>query len=219
MISNFKLGIYEFLGLVLPGMSLLCEGWILVRGWDQFIASVNDLHPVGFTMFVAASFAVGHFVQELADWSVKKLGGQRFLRSGRDDIWAGPDGDLIKSAIWAESGLALGDVDSAFDYCLTRIVDSFPKRDVFVATSDFSRSFVILALCGVAPAVRVAFGRTHNVHSFVLVLTIYLASLAAIARLAWIRMIRFRRMSDGGVFRAYLGSRTLRDSEETETRD
>jgi hypothetical protein len=207
VLSNFKLGIYEFLGLVVPGMFVLCEGWIVLRGWGQFVHSVNDLRPVSFTMFVAVSFVVGHFVQELADWSVKKVRGERFLKGGRDDFWAGAEAESVKSAIWTESGVTLPNVDSAFDYCLTRVGESFAKRDVFLATSDFARSFLIVALCGVVPAVRLALDRTHSVHSFALLFLGYVAFLAVIARLAWLRMVRFRRLSEATVFRVYLGSR------------
>jgi hypothetical protein len=216
VLSNFKLGIYEFLGLVVPGMFVLCEGWIVVRGWSQFVHSVNDLHPVSFTMFIAVSFVVGHFVQELADSSVKKICGERFLKEGRDDFWAGAEAESVKSAIWTESGITLPNVDSAFDYCLTRVGESFAKRDVFLATSDFARSFLIVALCGVVSAVRLALDRTHSVHSFALLLIGYLAFLAVIARLAWLRMVRFRRLSEATVFRVYLGSRPAKNSPSTE---
>ena len=157
-----------------------------MRGWSQFVRSMNDLHTVGFTMFVAAAFVVGRFVQELADWSVKKLGGERFLKSDETKFGREERRGRSEARILAESGLALGNVDSAFDYCLTRIGESFPKRDVFVATSDFARSFLVLAVCGVAPSVRVAFDRSHSVHCFVLVLAVCVTFLAAIARLAWI---------------------------------
>jgi hypothetical protein len=216
VLSNFKLGIYEFLGLVVPGMFVLCEGWILVRGWNEFIHSVNELRPASFTMFVAVSFVVAHFVQEVADWSVKKIRGERFLKRGRDDFWAGAEAEPVRSAIWVESGITLPNVDSAFDYCLTRVGESFAKRDVFLATSDFARSFLVLALCGVGPAIRLALDRTHSIHSFALLLTGYLAFLAVIARLAWLRMVRFRRLSEATVFRVYLGSRGEKSFPKTE---
>jgi hypothetical protein len=216
-ISNFKLGIYEFLGLVIPGMVVVCEGWIAVRGWAQFVNSLAELHPVSFTVFVATSFLVGHFVQELADWAVKRFRGDRFFKRGRDEVWAGGDGESIKGVIWAESGLALGAADAAFDYCLTRVGDSFSKRDVFLATSDFARSFLILAVCGISPAVRLASDRTHSTAGFLLLLASYIVVLIVVAGLAWRRMIRFRYMSDQVVFAAYLGSRPAKNTQEDET--
>jgi hypothetical protein len=57
----------SFLGLVIPGMFALCGGWIVLRGWAQFVQSVNVMHPVSFTIFVLVSFVVGHFLQEFAD--------------------------------------------------------------------------------------------------------------------------------------------------------
>lgn len=216
-LSSFKLGIYDFLGLVVPGMFVVSEGWITIRGWAQFTATIGELHPVSFTLFIAASFIVGHFIQELADWGVKRARGDRFFKLGRDGIWNGGDADAIKSAIWAESGLALGDVDSAFDYCLTRCGNAFAKRDIFVATSDFARSFLVLTVCAVAPAVRLARDETHSMRGFVFRLIIYLLVLTLVASLAWRRMLRFRRMSDTGVFAAYLGSRPAQGVSESET--
>lgn len=212
-LSNIKLGIYEFLGLVIPGMLLLCEGWIFVRGWPRFTHGVSGLNAVSFTLLLITSFLLGHFVQELADTCLKRICGERFFKKGRDDAWASAEAEPVKSAIWAESGLALGDVDAAFDYCLTRSGDTFSRRDVFLATSDLSRALLVLAILGVAPASRLAFDRTHSVHAFILLIACYLGLLGLAARLAWIRMIRFRRMSESGVFRAYLGSRQVRHAE------
>lgn len=113
-LSNIKLGIYEFLGLVIPGMLLLCEGWIFVRGWPRFTRGVSGLNAVSFTLLLITSFLLGHFVQELADTCLKRLRGERFFKKGRDELWASAEAESVKSAIWTESGLALGDVDAAF---------------------------------------------------------------------------------------------------------
>lgn len=210
------MGVYDFLGLIVPGMFVICEGWIAVRGWQQFVEALSGLRPVSFTVFLAGSFVVGHFIQEMADWGVKRIRGPRFFKKGKDDMWGGTDGDAVKSAIWTESGLTLASVDSAFDYCLTRIGEAFSKRDVFVATSDFARSFLVLAACGIPPAWRLASDRTHSVSSFVFLLAGYLVVLILIARLAWRRMVRFRYISDCGVFGAYLGSRPTKNAPTNE---
>ncbi len=215
-LSSFKLGIYDFLGLVVPGMFVICEGWIAVRGWSQFVDRLGSLHPVSFTVVVAGSFVVGHFIRELADWGVKRISGERFFKKGRDEVWAGAEGDSVKSAIWAESGLTLASVDSAFDYCLTRIGEAFTKRDVFVATSDFARSFLVLAVCGVPPAVRLAHDRTHSIGTLLLLLAGYVVVLMVVTLLAWRRMVRFRYISDRGVFGAYLGSRPTKNPPKSE---
>jgi hypothetical protein len=201
-LSNIKLGIYEFLGLVILGMLLLCEGWVFVRGWPRFTHGVSGLNAVSFTLLLITSFLLGHFVQELADTCLKRLRGERFFKKGRDELWASAEAESVKSAIWAESVLVLGDVDAAVDYCLTRSGDAFSRRDIFLATSDLSRSFLVLAFFGVVPAYRLAFDRTHSIHAFILLVACYLALLGLAARLAWIRMVRFRRFSESGVFRS-----------------
>jgi hypothetical protein len=215
-LSSFKLGVYDFLGLVVPGLFLICEGWIAGRGWRQFVEALSALRPVSFTVFLAGSFVVGHFIQELADWGVKRIKGPRFFKIGRDDVWGGSDGNAVKSAIWAESGLTLAGVDSAFDYCLTRIGDAFSKRDVFVATSDFARSFLVLAVCGIAPAWRLASERARSTSTFGLLLAGYVVVLILVGQLAWRRMVRFRYISDCGVFGAYLGSRPMKNAPVSE---
>jgi hypothetical protein len=213
MLSNVKVGIYEFLGLIIPGMLLLCEGWIFVRGWPTFVQGIYQLSPAPLTLFLITSFVVGHFVQELADSYLKRFHGQRFLRKGRDELWTSGEADGVKSAIWAESGLTMAHVDVAFDYCLTRCGEAFAKRDNFLATSDLARSFLVLTAFGLAPAFRIAFDRAHHsVGAFLIAFAAYLALLVIAARLAWIRMVRFRGMSDTGVFRAYLGSRAINES-------
>jgi hypothetical protein len=210
-LSSFKLGVYDFLGFVVPGIFVICEGWIAVRGWPRFVEALSVLRPVSFTVFLAGSFVIGHFVQEMADWGVKRIKGPRFFKKGRDEVWGGVDGDAVKSAIWAESGLTLASVDSAFDYCLTRVGEAFSKRDVFIATSDFARSFLVLAVCGIAPSWRLASDRTYSISAFVLLLAAYVVLLILIAQLSWRRMVRFRYISDCGVFGAYLGSRPAKN--------
>lgn len=212
MLSNFKLGIYEFLGLVVPGVLVLLEGWIVLRGWGQFVLSLSEMRTIQFTVFLAFAFVLGHFVQELADWSLKTIRGHRFLRLGRDQFWAGPEADAIKSAIWSESGVTMSNVDAAFDYCLTRLGQAFPKRDTFVATSDFARSFLVLCVFGVAPIARMAKDRAYSATTFLILFVGSLVLLAVVARLAWLRMIRFRLLSEASVFRVYLGSREIKNS-------
>jgi hypothetical protein len=113
--SNFKLGIYDLLGLVIPGMILICEGAITLRGWVNFRTSLNHMSGTSFTFLLVVSFVLGHLVQELADVSIKKIKGPRFFAAGRDEFWADPEAEAIKSAVWAESGVILGSVDALFD--------------------------------------------------------------------------------------------------------
>ena len=129
-----------------------------------------------FTLLLITSFLLGHFVQELADASLKRLCGERFFKKA-DEFWARGEAEPVKSAIWTESGLALGDVDTAFDYCLTWSGDAFARRDVFLATSDLSRSFLVLAVFGVAPACRLVFHRSYSIHAFFLLVACYLGFL------------------------------------------
>lgn len=213
-LSNFKLGIYDLLGLVIPGVILVCEGSITLHGWSNFKMSLNHMSGTSFTFLLVFSFVLGHLVQEMADVSIKRIKGPRFFSAGRDEFWASPEAEGIKSAIWTESGVTLGSVDASFDYCLTRLGERFSKRDTLLATADLSRSFLVLVVFAVSPSARIAWDNTHRLFAFLPLLVFFLALLTFVGFLAWRRMVRFRRMSDTGVFRAYLGSRpTARDNE------
>jgi hypothetical protein len=213
-LSNFKLGIYDLLGLVVPGMILVCEGGVTLRGWVNFCTALNHMSGTSFTLLLVFSFVLGHFVQELADVSIKKIKGPRFFAAGRDEVWASPEAQAIKSAVWTESGVTLGSVDATFDYCLTRLGDRFPKRDTLLATADLSRSFLVLVLFAVPAATRITWDINHRLLIFLPLLLCCLAALVLTGLLAWRRMVRFRRMSETGVFRAYLGSRPFANAQE-----
>ncbi len=116
-LSNIKLGIYEFLGLVIPGMLLLCEGWIFVRGWPRFTSGVSGLNAVSFTLLLLTSFLLGHFVQELADACLKRLRGERFFKKGRDDLWASTEAEAVKSAGLASNPRERFPLANASSYC------------------------------------------------------------------------------------------------------
>jgi hypothetical protein len=213
-LSNFKLGLYDLLGLVIPGLILICEGAITLRGWVNFRAALSHMNGTSFTFLVVFSFVLGHLVQELADLGIKNLKGPRFLVAGRDEFWTSPEAEAVKSAIWTESGTTLGSVDAAFDYCLTRLGDRFSKRDTLLATADLSRSFLVLVVFAVPAVTRIAWDVSHRRLLFVFFMLAFLAALALAAFLAWRRMVRFRRMSETGVFRAYLGSRPTANTPE-----
>jgi hypothetical protein len=216
-LSNFKLGIYDLLGLVIPGMILVCEGSVTLHGWSNFLMALNHMSGTSFTFLLVFSFVLGHLVQEMADVSIKKIKGPRFFSAGRDEFWSSPEAEGIKSAIWAESGVALGSVDAAFDYCLTRLGERFSKRDTLVATADLSRSFLVLVVLAAPAAVRMAWDMTHRLLVFLPLLLGFLALLTFVGFLASRRMNRFRRMSETGVFRAYLGSRPAANPQEALT--
>jgi hypothetical protein len=78
-------------------MFVICEKWITVRGWRQFAEALSALRPVSFTLFLAGSFVIGHFIQELADWGVKRIKGPRFFKIRRDDVWGARVGEISES--------------------------------------------------------------------------------------------------------------------------
>ena len=213
-LSNFKLGIYDLLGLVIPGIILVCEGGVTLSGWVNFQAAVNHMTGTSFTLLLVFSFVLGHFIQEIADVSIKRIKGSRFFTVGRDEVWASPEAEVIKSAIWTESGVTLSSVDATFDYCLTRLADRFPKRDTLLATADLSRSFLVLVVFAVPAATRIAWDFSRQPVTFLSLLLSSLLLFGLAFFLAWRRMVRFRRMSETGVFRAYLGSRPLPNAQE-----
>ena len=199
--SKLKLEVYDLLGLILPGLVLICEGWILFRGWHPFVASITQLPGTGLTLLLLVAFGVGNAIQELGDVAVKRIKGQRFPRNGRDRFWLTPEAEIVRSKINSELGYPVTSPDLAFDYCLTKLKDRFAKRDVFLATSDVCRSFVVLTLLALIPAFRILF---HEQHQSWLAFAIFAIFALAISLLFWRRMVRFRELSETTVFRAYL---------------
>jgi hypothetical protein len=204
--SKLKVEVYDFLGIILPGLLAICEGWILFAGWHTFIASVNVISGTSLTLLVVCAFGMGHIVQELSDLSIKVVKGNRYFREARDRFWESSEGQVVRGAIKSDFGEEISSVDTAFDYCLTKLKDSFSRRDIFVATSDLCRSLVVLSALALIPAIRIAFYDIHPVHRPIFVLLIFVVILSSIASLAWKRMVRFRALSETTVFRSYLAT-------------
>jgi hypothetical protein len=202
--SKLKLEVYDFLGLILPGLIAICEGWILLRGWQPFLAAINQLGATGFTLLLLFAFCIGNVVQELGDVTVKNLKGQRYFRSGRDRFWLTADAEVVRNSIKKDLGHQIESVDTAFDYCLTKLKDRFGKREIFLATSDLSRSFVVLSAVALAPLVRVAFYDLRPLANSCIVAALLIAVLATVSSVMWRRMVRFRELSEITVFRSYL---------------
>lgn len=205
--SRLKLEVYDFLGLVLPGLIAICEGWILLRGWHAFLGAINQIGGTGFTLLLLLAFGVGNVVQELADVTVKAIKGQRYFRSARDRFWLTADAEIVKNTIKKELGHQVTSVDAAFDYCLTKLGDRFGKRDIFLATSDLCRSFVVLAILAIFPLIRVVSAISHSRLEFVLILAASFSVILVVCYLSWVRMVRFRGLAELTVFRIYAASR------------
>lgn len=142
--SKLKIEVYDFLGIVLPGLLAICEGWILFKGWHPFVASINLISGTSLTLLFVLAFGVGHIAQELGGLSIRAVKGKRYFRQARDRFWESPEGQVVRGAIKKDFGQEISSVDTAFDYCLTKLKDSFSRRDIFVATSDLCRSLVVL---------------------------------------------------------------------------
>jgi hypothetical protein len=219
--SKLKFEVYDFLGIVIPGLIAICEGWILVRGWTEFTDAVTHIGGVGLTLLIFAAFGAGNLVQELGAVAVQRIKGARHSKTGRDNFWRTDDATRVRSTIKSECGLDVQHVDSAFDYCLTRIKSRFAKRDLFVAVSDMCRSFLALAVMALIPFVRTAHDLQPAGRSLEFLAAVLLLLLVG-GWLAWKRMLRFRELSETTVFRTYLAvaheseRRSRRGSSQTE---
>lgn len=202
--SKIRLGIYDFLGIIIPGLAVICEGIIFVRGWPAFVELVGAINGIGLTLLVLLAFGVGNLTQELGSLALAAVKGKRYAQSARDEFWQTDEAKHVKAAIKKESGFAIEEVDAAFDYALTKIKDRFAKRDVFVAVSDMCRSFVVSCALALIPAVRVAFHDAHPARSSIGVLSPLILLFLVVGLLAWKRMERFRYLSEVTVFRVYL---------------
>lgn len=204
--SKLKLEAYDLLGVILPGLFGICEGWIFLRGWPHFVLVLNQLSGTGFTVLLILAFGAGNLIQELGDVGIKSWKGERYFKQARDKFWMSAEAVPVKVAIKAELGQEVGEVDTAFDYCLTKLQDRFGKRDLFLATSDLCRSLVVLSFLAIIPAARIALHDMGLSIPGVVSFGIAVAMLILVACLSWKRMLRFRDLSEATVFRAYLAS-------------
>ena len=204
--SKLKLELYDVIGLILPGLIAICEGWILLYGWSSFIETIGRIGASGLTLLLLFAFGAGNVVQELGDVLIKAVKGVRFFRAARDRFWVTADAEIVRNSIQKELGHQHSIHDSAFDYCLTKVKDRFAKRDVFLATSDLCRSLLVLSALALLPTVRHSFTIYTNFFHSCVVATILIAMLVTVCSLMWGRMVRFRELSETTVFLTYLAS-------------
>jgi hypothetical protein len=202
-ISKLKLELYDLAAIILPGFFLITEFTTLFVGWPRTIAYARDIHGAELTLLLLCSFALGNLVQEAGDRLIKRAVGKRFFKQARDRFWASDLKKDVCDKIGRLGGPAAPSVDAAFDFCLTCLDGSFPKRDVFLAISDLSRSLFVLSVLLILPTIRsVVFtygtGRRYTV-AFEAV-----AVIAVCASLSWSRMVRFRELSESPVFHSFL---------------
>lgn len=209
-LSKLKIELYDFLALILPGLLVIFEGWIALQGWPSLAMWLGNLSGTTLTLLLIVSFGLGNIVQELADVLIKGMKDPRYFCRSRDIFWASDEANAVRDAIANELGKEISSADAAFDYCLTKIQGLFPKRDVFLATSDLCRSLLILVLVGIAPVARLVLESRYTTQGMLGSSAAGLGILLLVGYLSWTRMVRFRDLSEVTVFRIYLAS-TIED--------
>jgi hypothetical protein len=203
-LSKVKVELYDFLAVIVPGMLVLCELWITLRGWSRFAQGIATLSVSGFSVLLLVAFALGPLLQELADLTIKRFKGKRYFKSSRDKLWSSPTGTHVRGRITHHLGHEIENVDVAFDFCLTKVQSSFSKRDLFVANSDLARSMIVVVTVAVAPMVRTVMDRHFSRAVEIGVLALGSIALVSIAAIFWARMKRFRELSEKTVFHIFL---------------
>jgi hypothetical protein len=203
-LSKLKLDVYDFLGIILPGLIAIAEGWIFFRGWNSFAQSMSHIGGTSLALLLVFAFGIGHLVQELSDVAIQWIKGPRYKYRARDKFWHSQESKPVKELIAKELGHEIGSVDDAYDFCLTSVSEhSFQKRDIFIATSDLSRSFVAMCFIALIPAAKITFCRTQELSVRSLEFAGEVALLAVVAMLSWRRMMRYRYLADVTAFRVY----------------
>jgi hypothetical protein len=202
--SKFKVEVYDLLAVIIPGVLVFLGFWITLRDWTSFSQGIAQISASSFTALLLFAFALGHLLQEATDIAIKKLKGSRYFKHGRDHLWKTETGAQVRTQIQKERGHAVEGVDVAFDYCLTRIQGAFTKRDLFVANSDLARSMIVVSVFALAPLARIARDLHLSLAYHVVFFGSGTAVLFLIASIFWVRMTRFRVLSEAPVFHAYL---------------
>ena len=217
-LTKLKIELYDIAAIVIPGILCLAEVWAALFGAQSLLHFLHDLKGTELTLVVLCSFALGNLVQEAGNRLLTAWKGKRFFKQARDEFWATHDGELVRAKVKADSACELGSVDSAFEYCLTRIAGKFLKRDVFLAISDFCRSLWLLSLCAVVPLARISLAKS-TVTQKALDGAGGLMLIALIAWLSWLRMVRFRALTETPVFTTFLACGALGGSSEEKSDD
>lgn len=208
-LSKITLPIYDLLGLLVPGLTLLALIAFTALGWTDFLSAVKFLNGPMITAVLLTGFTLGHLVQQFSDWAIRQFTDERFFKRSRDAVWKGPDGDLLRNAVKADGG-SIASPDTAFDFCLSKVKTTFDKRDMFLATADFSRAMAAIALLGITAVARTAYDHQGNFWSAVAWVTAGLLGLTITAILFWQRTMRFRDHSETPVFYAYLAQHSAK---------
>jgi len=203
-LSKVKVEVYDFLAVIIPGLLLVCGVWIALRGWSHSAQGILAMGASAFAVLLLIAFAIGNVLQELADVLIKRFKGKRYFKASRDKFWDSKTGEHVNARITKELGHSVADVDVAFDYCLTRVQSCFSKRDLFLANSDFARGLIVVSFIGIAPLVRITEDLHANWQIRAASFAIGLILLFLIASLCWVRMARFRELSETPVFHAFL---------------
>lgn len=212
-LTKLKIELYDIAAIVIPGIFCLAEVWVALFGALSLLHFLHDLKGTELTLVVLCSFALGNLVQEAGNRLLTAWKGKRFFKQARDEFWETHDGELVRAKVKADSACELGGVDSAYEYCLTRITGKFVKRDVFLAISDFCRSLWLLSLGAIVPLARISLSKSGVTQKLVSG-TSGVALIALIAWLSWLRMVRFRALSETPVFTTFLACGALATSSE-----
>jgi hypothetical protein len=202
-ISKLKLELYDLAAIILPGFFLMAEFTVLFVGLPRTLAYAREIHGAELTLLLLFSFALGNLVQEAGDRLIKRAVGARFFKQARDRFWASTLKKDVCEKITRLGGPSDPTVDAAFDFCLTSLRGSFPKRDIFLAISDLSRSLFVLSGLLILPSIRsivFAYGMTQRCKVALETATL----ISVFAYLSWSRMVRFRELSESPVFHSFL---------------
>lgn len=210
-LTKLKIELYDIAAIVIPGIFCMAEVWVALFGALSLLHFLHDLKGTELTLLVLCSFALGNLVQEAGNRLLTAWKGTRFFKQARDEFWKTHDGELVRAKVKADSACELSSVDSAFEYCLTRITGKFLKRDVFLAISDFCRSLWLLSLCAVLPLARISLAQSSTTQKTIAAAG-GMALIALIAWLSWLRMVRFRALSETPVFTTFIACGTVSDS-------
>jgi hypothetical protein len=210
-ISKLKLELYDLAAIILPGIVFMCELGLLIFGSDSVVNVCTNLKGTQLAILLIFGFGFGNLIQEAGHRLITGIRGERFLKSARDKFWVTPDSELVKTKIVSERKSAIQNVDIAFDYCLGRLSGNFVKRDAFLAVSDFARSIWVLSFMAVFPLGRTVL-YAYGWEARCRVGLEGLVLLAICGWLSWVRMIRFRALSETPVFGAYLARKDFGDA-------
>jgi len=128
-LSKLKMEAYDLLAVILPGLILIFQAWITIRGWAPFAISIASMSGSAFLVLILMFLPWAKLFRSQGISRLRRSKA-RFFRQTRDKLGASKTGEHIRERIRTDTGHELENVAVTFDFlpqpCATDIYKTRP---------------------------------------------------------------------------------------------